>query len=402
MDSATFRAVSYPWRLYRGQNALGNLGAEAQRHGARRALVVCGQTIAHRTNVVQRIAAQLDKAFAGVYDGVDKNCTWDAMLRGAEAARKAEADMIIAVGGGTVMMGGRIIAILVAEQGDPFEMITQYPQGKPAISPKLMAPKVPIINVVTTPTSAMNRGGSAAKNDEIDHRMEFFDPKTRPVALFWDHEAIMTAPPDLIRSAGATTLSGSLHALGSRDANPLLEGDRLQAFRLSYRALPLIAAEPENIVPRIDLFTAAFLQNRAADDGGRDIRHEAASASYALASVMHTKYRHVGQGEATTAVQATVIRRSSPEDMGDPALVAQGLGVWREGMSDSATLGATADAIEAVYVRAGLPVRVRDLNVPEADLPVLAHETLKIFNAYRGTRPEDYAGRMLAHLRAAW
>ena len=49
--------------------------------------------------------------------------------------------------------------------------------------------------------------------------------------------------------------------------NPLVEGDRLQAFRLLYNGLPRLMAEPENATLRIDLCTAAFLENRAADDG---------------------------------------------------------------------------------------------------------------------------------------
>ena len=59
---------------------------------------------------------------------------------------------------------------------DPYALDAQYPEGKPAYSPRLLAPKPPIINIVTTPTTAMNRAGSGLKNDALDHRMEFYDP----------------------------------------------------------------------------------------------------------------------------------------------------------------------------------------------------------------------------------
>ena len=49
-----------------------------------------------------------------------------------------------------------------------------------------------------------------------------------------------------------------------------------------------------------------------------------------------------------------------------------------------------------------MPSRVRDLEIPEADLPLLAKDTLKNFNANRGDRPADYADRMLDLLRACW
>ena len=49
-----------------------------------------------------------------------------------------------------------------------------------------------------------------------------------------------------------------------------------------------------------------------------------------------------------------------------------------------------------------MPSRVRDLQIPEEDVPLLAPDTLKNFNANRGERPADYADRMLERLRACW
>ena len=74
-------------------------------------------------------------------------------------------------------MATRAVAIFMAEPGDPFQIMTQYPEGKPAYSPRLLAPKPPIINIPTTPTSAMNRAGTGLKNPDLDHRMEYFDPE---------------------------------------------------------------------------------------------------------------------------------------------------------------------------------------------------------------------------------
>ncbi len=262
----TFRSVSYPLRLHAGFSALSQLETEVKRQNAQRAFVVCGRTVATKTNLFERIRDQLGPRYAGVFDAMDKDSTWPAVEQGTAAARAADADLLIAVGGGSVIVGTRVIAVLLGEQGDPFELMTQYPEGQPAYSPRLMAPKPPIINVVTTPTTAMNRAGSGLKNDDLDHRMEYYDPKTRPVALFWDAEALLSTPPELIRSTATTTFSGALRALGSREMNPLVEGDRQQAFQLLYRSLLKIMAEPDNAALRIDLCTAAFLENRAADD----------------------------------------------------------------------------------------------------------------------------------------
>ncbi len=404
MPSHTFRAVSFPLRLYAGADALRYLAEEVRRHKAQRAFVVCGQTVAHKTNLLERVKDQLGPLYAGVFDAMDKDSTWPAVQKGTAAARAAGADLLMAIGGGSVIVGTRVIAILLAEQGDPYTLMTQYPEGQPAYSPRLLAPKPPIINIVTTPTTAMHRAGSGLKNDALDHRMEFYDPKTRPVALFWDAEALLTAPPELVRSTATTAFSGTLRHLGQTTMNPFVEGDRLQAFRLLYQALPRLMAEPENAALRLDLCTAAFLENRAADDGTdrRRDRDRTASSAYALATALHIRYHHVGQGEATSAVMPVVTRLTPPEDIAVATRIATTLGVGRDGMSSGEAAAATADALEAFYRSIGMPTRVHELDIPPDALPLLARDTLKNFNANPGGRSEGYADEMLRLLQAAW
>jgi alcohol dehydrogenase class IV len=403
LETHTFRSIGFPWRLYAGENALQRLGDEVRRQKAQRAFVVCGQTVAHRTNLLPRVQASLGNLYAGVFDAMGKDSTWPDVQQASQAARAAGADLLIAIGGGSVIVGTRVVAILLGETGDPYDMMTQYVEGKAAVSPRLMAPKPPIINVVTTPTTAMNRGGSGLKNDDLDHRMEFYDPKTRPVALFWDAEALLTAPPTLIRSTATTTYSGCIRSLGNQ-ANPLVEGDRLQALRLLQRALPRVINEPDNAALRIDLCTAAFLLNRAADDdvGRRTERDEASSNAYALATAIHIRYHHVGQGEATSAVTPGVTRLTPPRQAARAARIAEALEVWQPGMSAEAATAATADALATFYASIGMPRRVRDLDIPQDDLPQLAEDTRKNFNARPGVRTDEEIEAMLQLLKAIW
>ncbi|MGE3539530.1 MAG: iron-containing alcohol dehydrogenase [Candidatus Tectimicrobiota bacterium] len=400
----TFRAVSYPWRLYAGEEALRQLPDEVRRHRAQRAFVVCGQTVAHKTNVLARVQQYLGPLYAGVFDAMDKDSTWPAVERGTAAARAAGADLLIAIGGGSVIVGTRVIAILLAEKGDPYTLMTQYPAGQPAYSPRLMAPKPPIINVVTTPTTAMNRAGSGLKNDALDHRMEFYDPKTRPVALFWDAEALLTAPPELVRSTATTVFSGLLRALGQGAGNPLVEGDRRQAFHLLHSGLPRLLSEPENAALRMDFCSAALLENRAADDGAdrRRQRDRTSRSVYALATALHIRYHHVGQGEATSALMPVVTGLTPPDDITVAARIAQAMGVWQDRMSAAEAAAATAAALETFYQTLGMPTRIHALHIPREELPLLAQDTLKNFNANPGVRSEGYVDEMLQLLQAAW
>ena len=251
LESYTFRAVSFPWRLHVGIGALDHLADEVRRTKAQRAFVVCGQTVAYKTNLLQRVKDQLGSLYAGVFDAMDKDSSWPAVEHGVKAARAVGADLLMAIGGGSVIVGTRAVAILLAEQGDPLTLMTQYPPGQPAVSPRLLAPKPPIINIVTTPTTAMNRAGTGLKNDQLDHRMEFYDPKTRPTAIFWDAEALLTAPPALVRSTATSTFSSALRNLASPTMNPL-SGDRSSRYccRRNGDGISLAAAPVDGTVRR--------------------------------------------------------------------------------------------------------------------------------------------------------
>src|SRR5690349_19152476 len=151
MYNYNFRATGYPFRLYSGVNALDRLPDEVARHKASRAFIVCGRTVSRKTPLVAHMKALLGERLAGVFDEIDKDTSRSSVVRAANAARTAQADLVIGVGAGSVIQGARIVTILLAEKRPVEELVTQYPEHGPAISPKLLAPKLPIINVLTAP-----------------------------------------------------------------------------------------------------------------------------------------------------------------------------------------------------------------------------------------------------------
>ena len=83
----------------------------------------------------------------------------------------------------------------------------------------------------------------------------------------------------------------------------------------------------------LDLCIAAFLQDRAEDDGSRRDRGGAFSGNYAVSTALHVRYPHVGQGESTSVVHAAKIRLSDTVDARSARQVAEALEVWRDGMN---------------------------------------------------------------------
>ena len=397
-----FRAISYPLRLYSGQDALENLPAELKRQRTKRAFIVCGRTVSRKTELIARIKRILGDNCAGVFDEMDKDTSISAVTRAADAARAAGADMLISVGSGSVTQGTRVVAILLAEKRPVDQLITQYPENAPAISARLLEPKVPIINVLTAATSAQNRGGSAVKDPHRDHRMEFFDPKTRPIAVFWDSDALMTAPLSLVRTTALSAFWRSLMNLGAARVAPLSEGDRLQAFRLAQFALKNVT-DTRDATPRIAACTAAFLQNRDADDGGAAAGKDWVSrVVYAFGTALFQMHAHVGQGEASVALAPMVMRKLGARNPQAMALIAQALGVWHEGDAIDGAQDKAAAALEGILKSAGAPVRVSELNIPRDSLPIIVEHSLKNFNADPKREFVRERDLLLSVLEACW
>ena len=166
---------------------------------------------------------------------------------------------------------------------------------------------------------------------------------------------------------------------------------------------PRLAGEPDNPALRVDLCIAAFLQNRAEDDGFRRARGGAFAGDYAVSTALHVRYPHVGQGESTSVVHASKIRLCEAVDMESAEQVATALGVWRNDMSARTAALAAADALEALYNRVGVPTRLHQLAIPREDLPAIARETVKNFNANAGARsPAERIEQAMHLLEAAY
>ena len=397
-----FRAVGYAVRLYSGKDALENLPAELKRHRARRAFVVCGRTVSRQTDLVARIRRICEGQLAGVFDEMQKESPLAAVLAARDAARAAHADLLIAVGSGSVIQATRVVAILLAETAPPETLCTQYPEHGPAISPKLLAPKLPIVNVLTAATSAQNRAGSAVKNPAMDHRMEFFDPKTRPVAVFWDSEALLTAPARLALTTGVSVLWRAIMNVGAARMTPLVEGDRLQALRLARSALGRVQ-DPRDAAARIELCAAAYLQNRDADDGGALMeKHWVGRVVYAFAAALFNDQAHVSQGEANAALTPTVMRHFGSRDPDAMCAIARALAVWSEGEPCDQAPERAAREIERLFSDAGMPVRLSQLDIPRDCLATVLENSLKNFNADPKREFIHHRDALRDALEAAW
>jgi alcohol dehydrogenase class IV len=130
VNEPAFTARGFPWRLHSSLDAIGSrLRAEVNRLGASRAFVLTSPSIAKRTATAKRVEHALGDAHAGTYAGIENDSTYRSVMGATHAARQAEADLIVAVGGGSVIVAARAVDIFLSEDADPFRLMTQYPEG---------------------------------------------------------------------------------------------------------------------------------------------------------------------------------------------------------------------------------------------------------------------------------
>jgi alcohol dehydrogenase class IV len=392
-----FKHRSFPLSIHAGKDALDSLRSEVDRVRAKRAFIVCGQSVANKTNLIDRIKQNLDDRYVGLFDGVEASSPLPSVLNGVAAAREAKADLIVAVGGGSAMVTARAIIILLSEKGSIQDICTQYPSGQAPISPRLMAPKIPNILVLTTPSTAMTRAGTAVKDVAQNHRLELFDPKTRPSCLIWDEEALLTAPSELFISTAASALSGIFTGAASPHSNPVALGDILHALRLSLESLPKLKSEPLNATARINLVAASFLSNRYLDG----MRGRAFGIVSSLGHVIDTLYTNLSHGDSSSLTTAWGMRFNLDKTIPGLIRLAEALGTGA-GLSRGALAMSATDYVEKFYKDLNMPTRLRDANIPQEDVEKIANDAMGDFYLHQNARKVMHQSEIVELLNQMW
>lgn len=396
-----FHTRNYPLRVHAGANALAELPRELQRLDISRALILCGKSVRERTGLTQMMQELAGERIAGIFAGISEGAPAECIEDAAAQARALGADALIAVGAGSVIKGARVVAMLLGQNQPLQEMATIHREGIPPLSQRLNAPKVPIFNVLTSPSSAQNRGGSAVRYRGSAHHLEFFDPKTRPQAVFWDSDALATAPLSLARSTSFEIYWWSLMCMGSAgSANPLVQASRYHAWHLARRAYPGLGSE-NNAAALVDLCAAALLQNRDEEDGGRPWSCQLlARAAYASAVGVFNHYEGVTQSRGYAAFAPAMIRTLGACVPDVTRALGEALGLAPVESTGAAALAEqVAVQVERDFQTQGWRTDLHDCGIPAADAPLLLGMALRNFNANHDRMLDQHREAMLAAIR---
>ncbi len=389
----SFRHVTPPLRVYYGADSLLQLPAEIDRLGCRRAVIFCGQTLARHPDGLALVVKALGNRYAGVFSRVTAHSPLPAVLAGAEALREFQADAVIAVGGGSAVVTARASSILLAESRDIHEICTQYPAGKPPVSPKLSQPKLPQWVVPTTPTTAYAKAGTAVVDPSLGQRVTLFDPKTRAHALFIHPQLALTAPASLALDAGVQAFAMAVQGIESKSRDPLADALLLHALRILDRHLRKLVAEPNDAETRGQLMLGALLAGQGTD-------YAPSGLTSAMAHCIGARF-HLANGVTNALVLPHAMRFNAPATGSRLALVAEILGAGTQDNTEAA-VAAAIDGVEQLFANIGLPKRLREVGVPNDALPQLAKDAAGDWFLHQNVRPVKDESELMKILDAAW
>ena len=216
-----------PVNIQFGWNKVDNIDNFAAPYG-KKALIVTGRSSAKKSGLYDRVVAKLDAAHIDhvLFDQVDANPLTTTALDGAALAKSESCDMVIAIGGGSIMDCAKGIAFMAVNDGD----INDY-----IFNRKVSDNALPLIVIPTTcGTGSEGNGFGVLTNPETGDKKSLRCNAIVPKVSIVDPAVMGTMPPHVLASVGFDALCHNIEAYTSKTAQPFTDA-------LAHYAVTLLA-----------------------------------------------------------------------------------------------------------------------------------------------------------------
>ena len=221
-------------------------------YGYKRAFIVSSRTLNTKTDVIRKLESALGEKFAGLTDEVGSHAPLQNVLKAARAARDSDCDVIVGVGGGSVMDLCKLIQLCITENTFDKEGLLnlEFEMGDTIldIQPATMTPpKVRQIFIPTTMATAEWTSASTPKDEETNLKARFLVHDGAPQAIIYDPVIMSQTPISLLLS---TAIRGLDHAINSRCStlpHPLVSLLAEHGAKLFIENLPRIKNNPNDL-----------------------------------------------------------------------------------------------------------------------------------------------------------
>ncbi len=242
-------------RVHIGRRVADALVEEVQVLGAKRVFLLVSTTLRNSTDEISEIEAALGDSVASVFDGIRAHAPRLDVLAALEAARAAETDLIITVGGGSVTDAGKVIALGLKhgfQKHEDFEGYYVYvDEAGETVVPQFEAPEIRVICCPTTLSGGEFNTMGGVTDDKDNKKQGYTHRMMAPIAIVLDPALTVHTPEWLWFSTGVRALDHALEALGSTHSNHFCDGIAGSAIRLLSNALPEVKSDGADLDARL-------------------------------------------------------------------------------------------------------------------------------------------------------
>ena len=337
---------SYPTKVYFGQGAARQaLEAELSHYGPNVLLAYGGGSV-KRTGVYDALAAQLKAAGKTVTDfgGIMSNPTYAKVREGAKLAREHNIDLILAVGGGSVIDCCKIVAAQAKTDEDVWEM--EFTRRR------LPAEVIPMGAVVTASgTGAEMNGGAVITNEDKKLKAGMAAAAPRFAAL--DPAYTLTLPMPQVLSGAFDTLSHAMETyFGQSDGDNASDDVALAVMRNTVVNMRRVLKDKDDLEARSNLMWDSAMAENGILKVGRKTDFQAHQMEHQLGA-----YTDCNHGQGLAVIHPAYYRhivKDAPEKFAR-------LGQVVFGLPADARPEAAVDALAAFIAECGLPTKLGQL-----------------------------------------
>ena len=341
---------------YHGAGAIAEIATEAKTRAFKKAFV-CSDPDLIKFGVTGKVTKVLEDAGLDyeIYSDIKANPTIDNVKNGVEAFKKAGADYIVAIGGGSSMDTSKAIGIIITN-----------PEFADVRSLEGVAPtKNPCVPIIAVPTTA----GTAAEVTinyvitDVEKKRKFVcvDPHDMPIIAVVDPEMMSSMPKGLTASTGMDALTHAIEGYTTKAAWEMTDMFHLKAIEIINRSLrDAVENKPEG---REGMALGQYIAGMGFSNVGLGIAH---SMAHTLGAVYDTPHG------VACAMMLPIVMEYNKEYSGEKYReIARAMGVKGvDDMSVDEYRKAAVDAVAQLSQDVGIPTKLEAIK--EEDLQFLA------------------------------
>jgi maleylacetate reductase len=242
-----------------GKPAAQALREEAERLDARRVFLIASRTLNTKTDEIEKIRAGLKDGYAGTFDGVPQHTTRDVVVQAARHARDAKADLIVAIGGGSVVDAAKIVLMCIEHEIVDPDGLDGYETTPERRFGAFRNPKVRMIAIPSTLSGGEYNSGSLVTDTRRKLKQIFNHPMMMPRTIILDPAITKYTPEKLWLGSGTRAMDHGIEAICSIRGNPLVDSVCLRGLSFLHDGLLRTREDPDDAEARVNCQFGSWL-----------------------------------------------------------------------------------------------------------------------------------------------